>query len=38
MESPSSWRTIGGGIEENILAILDASEARDSQDAIDDSM
>lgn len=38
MESPSSRRSIGGGIEENILAILDASEARDSQDAIDDSM
>ncbi|XP_059440204.1 negative regulator of systemic acquired resistance SNI1 isoform X2 [Corylus avellana] len=38
MEIPSSRRTIGGGIEENILAILDASEARDSQDAIDDSI
>ncbi|XP_062161560.1 negative regulator of systemic acquired resistance SNI1 isoform X1 [Alnus glutinosa] len=36
MESPSIWRSIGGGIEENILAILDASDARDSQDAIDD--
>lgn len=36
MESSSSRGILGGGIEENILAILDASEARDSRDAIDD--
>lgn len=36
MEKPGSMRTVGGGIEENILAILDSSEAKDTLDAFED--
>ncbi|BBH00945.1 negative regulator of systemic acquired resistance [Prunus dulcis] len=36
MERPVSMSTVGGGIEENILAILDSSEAKDTLDAFED--
>lgn len=36
MESCRRGKINGGRLEENILAILDASEARDTQDADDD--
>ncbi|XP_018500718.2 negative regulator of systemic acquired resistance SNI1 [Pyrus x bretschneideri] len=35
MEKPGTTRNVGG-IEENILAILDSSEAKDNQDAYED--
>ncbi|KAK9936475.1 hypothetical protein M0R45_013316 [Rubus argutus] len=36
MENPSSQRTVAGALEENILAILDSTEADDTQYANDD--